>query len=527
MAKRKRFTAQARGKEIDFHSVIKSSLLQAIIHDFAIGLTKDEITKKYNMKRNDVDKFKRLYLPDIAKLEAQLKAETAKASNSVEVQDWEIDPSTGKTYHELSEEFSIVDSPTEPEQETQPQPQEEQQPEEPEIHFVNESDWKSKKVTPDMARKILSDLGEHVLSQSDLAKMYGVSPSIISLIKNGKGPFRIVDVTKEPDPEPVIESTTDEENIANTPESEAASIPQTEDETVSEEQPTEENVVRIDDGHLIAIPIVDTQEEQDKIEAQLSSDSILSQRIPVTQYIICGMIDGRHSLPVKQYIFSDINGDLFVDYDEQYRIAKARIEELMGNYNDNSRSKGLCMYITGLASVQATIIKVCMDLKINLTLMHYNPESGGYYAQEIITSFGDENPCPQELFSFRCGQLYSYKCKAKHLLETGEGFMVLEYVIDPTDDKDWLAFINTGYDNERVKYEMNREILSNGQIMIPGGFPKTATYCSTEYDAYMVFHALATNENANVFIAPIALNSYRHGIILRKTLQRQINMNWM
>ena len=535
MAKRKSYASQQRGREIDFRSIVKSNLLQAIIYDFAIGLSKDEIVKKYNMRRNDADKFKRLYLKDITMLRAKLEAKPKSQSAFTEVQEWEVDPVTGKTYQQLSEEFTIVGTAmTEPEQ----TPEEKSVEHEPEIHFVGEVDWKSKKITPDMARQILSDLGEHVLTQTELAKMYEVSPSTISSIKNGKGQFQIVDVVKEPDPEPVVMLAKTTELVIEQPDIEQtiteASLDLEPESVIGEDtaeeqsqQQHEENICRIDDGKLIAIPIVDTIEDQSKIETEIVSESVLSQRVPVTQYIICGMIDGRHPLPVKQYIFSSVNDDLLKNYEEQYLIARHRIEELVENYNDNSRSKGLCMYITGLASVQATIIKVCLDLELNLTLMHFDPKTGGYNAQELITTFGNNNPCPSELFTFRCGQLYSYECQANQLHELGQGFMVLEYVIDPTDDKDWMSFINTGYDSEKVKYELRSEILSNGQVVIPGGFPKTATFCVSNQKAERVFDALATNENANVFLVVVELNHYNHGIIFKRTLKKQININWM
>jgi hypothetical protein len=54
-------------------------------------------------------------------------------------------------------------------------------------------------------------------------------------------------------------------------------------------------------------------------------------------------------------------------------------------------SKDLVVYVTGLACTQASVLKVCQELRVNLTLMHWNKRSKQYFPQVIWKDFGRHN----------------------------------------------------------------------------------------------------------------------------------------
>ena len=110
-----------------------------------------------------------------------------------------------------------------------------------------------------------------------------------------------------------------------------------------------------------------------------------------------GLIKGRHEMPVNNYIFDEINDVL--DFDNMnkqiinfinnnidvYAAYGCGINQI--GYEDvevlTSDTK-LIVYVTGLTSVTAELIKVCALKGISLTLMHYDRESGDYLPQIIF-----------------------------------------------------------------------------------------------------------------------------------------------
>lgn len=110
-----------------------------------------------------------------------------------------------------------------------------------------------------------------------------------------------------------------------------------------------------------------------------------------------GLIKGRHEMPVDNYIFDKINNVLnFNDMNKQicnfindninvYGAYGCGINQI--GYEDievlTSDTK-LIVYVTGLTSVTAELIKVCALKGISLTLMHYDRESGDYLPQVIF-----------------------------------------------------------------------------------------------------------------------------------------------
>ena len=110
-----------------------------------------------------------------------------------------------------------------------------------------------------------------------------------------------------------------------------------------------------------------------------------------------GLIQGRHTMPVNTYIFDEISNVLdfqgmrkhiinFINNNINiYSIYGCGINQI--GYEDvevlTSDTK-LVVYVTGLTSVTAELIKVCALKGISLTLMHYDRDTSDYLPQVIF-----------------------------------------------------------------------------------------------------------------------------------------------
>lgn len=85
-----------------------------------------------------------------------------------------------------------------------------------------------------------------------------------------------------------------------------------------------------------------------------------------------GLCAGRHEMPqVREYIFPNELDPLNIKGMEmQAREKLAGVSELT-------------LYVTGLTVALISVVNVCRELQIKVTLMHYNKETGDYYPQEV------------------------------------------------------------------------------------------------------------------------------------------------
>jgi hypothetical protein len=85
-------------------------------------------------------------------------------------------------------------------------------------------------------------------------------------------------------------------------------------------------------------------------------------------------------------------------------------------------AKTLVLYCSGFALALSTIVKVCLQHKVNLLTMHWNPNTESYAPQNTIDIFGkvptiDEiSPLKSLETKYKSG-VYLYGCKTKHLVE--------------------------------------------------------------------------------------------------------------
>ena len=87
-----------------------------------------------------------------------------------------------------------------------------------------------------------------------------------------------------------------------------------------------------------------------------------------------GLINNRHDIPeVYDYIFKKIED--VTNLQEMYAIAYNKLKDCTEKVN---------LYVTGLTVATTTVIKVCIDNNIELSLWHYDKEAQKYFEQLII-----------------------------------------------------------------------------------------------------------------------------------------------
>lgn len=116
-----------------------------------------------------------------------------------------------------------------------------------------------------------------------------------------------------------------------------------------------------------------------------------------TLTVAAGLIKGRHKMPVERYIFDQPIDDV-MDFASIRKTIEDFIENVVDvrthygvgiNQADNNDvclyegKHDLICYVTGLTSVTAELVRVCMRNGVHLTLMHYNTADHCYYPQRI------------------------------------------------------------------------------------------------------------------------------------------------
>ena len=115
--------------------------------------------------------------------------------------------------------------------------------------------------------------------------------------------------------------------------------------------------------------------------------------------MVLGTIKGRHEMPVKDYILTEVKDPSAVD--EITDTVNKRLAELFSPYIKKGTvnipnaaeyvdvpayisSENLDLYVTGLTSVVLAVAGFCARSGISLTAYHYNSLTGGYIPQKVL-----------------------------------------------------------------------------------------------------------------------------------------------
>ena len=88
-----------------------------------------------------------------------------------------------------------------------------------------------------------------------------------------------------------------------------------------------------------------------------------------------GLIKGRHSLPVDDYIFNEVD-DVF-DYAEMSNRIHTKLK----------LATRVDLYVTGLTTALIEVVNYCIIMNTNLTLWHYDKVSNKFVSQPVDTNY--------------------------------------------------------------------------------------------------------------------------------------------
>ena len=97
--------------------------------------------------------------------------------------------------------------------------------------------------------------------------------------------------------------------------------------------------------------------------------------------ILFGLVQGRHALPVSEYIFESTIADVH-DYKGMREVIASKLGEL--RFTRDSGFHKAVVYVTGLTPVTVEVIKFCLTNFIPLDLMNYDRESDSYVRQPVV-----------------------------------------------------------------------------------------------------------------------------------------------
>ena len=201
----------------------------------------------------------------------------------------------------------------------------------------------------------------------------------------------------------------------------------------------------------------DSEKLTDIIDAINSEDNtIMISPKKYDSIIRVGLIKDRHDMPpfIKEYVFDSIP-DMF-NYKMMDSIASEFILNNIGIRNGMACKK-LEIYMTGLTAAGNSIVGMCAKYKVNLTLWHYNNDTGNYESQPIFTNFP---VCTDNDIKFKdIEQMYLHNMTEKYMLQNP--FFVVEKRIETPESKLRFCFkiVNLFKDrNNAMKYYINNMI---------------------------------------------------------------------
>lgn len=134
--------------------------------------------------------------------------------------------------------------------------------------------------------------------------------------------------------------------------------------------------------------IVRSRNSEEKSKVTNANSTISNTtRYYIGNTVIVSMIQDRHRMPTQKAIFNNNIKDIFDFNYFDSTVEKFLLNDVGVRKDDNDVYHGirdLAVYISGLSTIQASIIKMCTKYNVNLTFIHYNKETGGWVSQQIF-----------------------------------------------------------------------------------------------------------------------------------------------
>lgn len=119
----------------------------------------------------------------------------------------------------------------------------------------------------------------------------------------------------------------------------------------------------------------------------ITIDNLKLRRYYRPECICAQMIADRHPFPCNRAIFDEVTN--IFDIQKMENDARRFIANNITFVNGEAQQY-LSVYVTGLSQAMTSIIKACLDLKVNLKMLFYRENNGvaTYKPQFVITQFG-------------------------------------------------------------------------------------------------------------------------------------------
>lgn len=98
---------------------------------------------------------------------------------------------------------------------------------------------------------------------------------------------------------------------------------------------------------------------------------------------VFGLCDGRHDLPVDNFIFGKDDITFPIDMDKLRDIV---LDKMLSN--GMLRNDDIVLYVTGLTPALTAVIRMCFINGIGLKLKHFDRDSGNW-TDDVIFSYND------------------------------------------------------------------------------------------------------------------------------------------
>jgi len=164
----------------------------------------------------------------------------------------------------------------------------------------------------------------------------------------------------------------------------------------------------------------------------------------------CGLVANRHEMPCKNYIFQkSFNSSLMFDFEAQ----EAEVVKFFNNFGVNDGKK-LVLYLTGLQTAFASVVKVCSEKKISLDVMHHDKSSNTWHRHEVL-NFNDEED--EKIYKKIINESDIY-FRSMHFIGDLDNFKVIRITVNGGSEIVNILCDNEDADNIYFKLLQNQEI---------------------------------------------------------------------
>lgn len=197
-----------------------------------------------------------------------------------------------------------------------------------------------------------------------------------------------------------------------------------------------------------------------KVKEEKVENTFESSLIRIGGSVRAGLVSNRHKMPVDNYIFeNEIDEKTMFDYDKLENTCRDFIKENIVFDKNGNATQSLVVYLTGIQCVLSSLIKVASEMKVNLTLRHYNHETDSYITQMIWNQFTGNLPRSINEILVNSLNSYMYNTSIHQLIEEKVLFKVTKvFYTDGKIDHSDIVLVS----NIQDAFEVIKNIVGKG-----------------------------------------------------------------